>query len=89
MSEGTLEEIDSLLARTCELSKKVPTTSDRLKKTTDLTNKGNNIEAVSANEAKIIESLQKTTFYLRETYAMLKNEQDERCKQFEESTVSF
>ena len=84
VSEDTLEQIDNLLTSAYDLSHKVPTTFDRLKNGTAAENQATTVKQISDNEAKVIESLQKTTFHLRQSFALFKKAQDERCKQIQQ-----
>ena len=65
------------------------TTNYRLKDKTNFEQAGKDFAEVSEREANIIEHLQKTTVHLREAYVMFKNEQDERCKPFEEKELGI
>jgi hypothetical protein len=72
VSEETFEQIDNLLTSAYDLSHKVPTTFDRLQNGTATTNQATTVKEISDNEAKVIESLQETTFHLRQTFALFK-----------------
>uniref|UniRef100_A0A8I7BDF2 Uncharacterized protein n=2 Tax=Hordeum vulgare subsp. vulgare TaxID=112509 RepID=A0A8I7BDF2_HORVV len=89
-----LSQIDVLLARACDLSRQVPTTSARLSHTEGILPPGHGFDAEAAKEglskeAALLDHLQKATFHLRSSFALFKSVQDDRCRPYEDEAKSF
>uniref|UniRef100_A0A453JAQ1 Uncharacterized protein n=2 Tax=Aegilops tauschii subsp. strangulata TaxID=200361 RepID=A0A453JAQ1_AEGTS len=89
-----LSQIDVLLARACDLSRQVPTTSARLSRTEGILPPGHGFDAEAAKEglskeAALLDHLQKATFHLRSSFALFKSVQDDRCRPYEDEAKSF
>jgi hypothetical protein len=92
--DANFRDLDAALARACQLSLQLPTTSVRLSHTAGVLPPGHafNEEAekvVLSAEAANLEYLQKTVMHLRQSFGMYKTMQDARCKPFEDNAQQY